>query len=78
MAEVKIEIADRFTEIIGEELKKSSTKSLLRSAVEEKLKVLFLFKAVDDILKKSKLTDEDFSELVDEYRDNLAKRYGIS
>ena len=78
MAELKIEIPDRFNEIIGDELKKSSTKSLLREAVEDKLNVLLLFKAVDDILKKSKLSDDKFSELVEEYRDNLAKRYGIS
>ena len=76
--ELKVEIPDRFNEIIGDELKNPSIKSLLRGAVEDKLKVLLLFKAVDDILRKSKLSDENFSELVEEYRDNLAKRYGIS
>ena len=69
---------DRFNEIIGDELEKPATKSLLRNAVEEKLKVLLLFKVVDDILKKSKLSDNDFSELLEEYRDNLAKKYGLS
>ena len=78
MAELKVEIPERFSDIIGDELKKSSTKALLREAVEEKLKILLLFKAVDGILKKSKLSDDKFSELVEEYRDNLAKRYGIS
>ena len=77
MAELKVEIAERFNELIGDELKNPSTKALLREAVEDKLKVLLLFKAVDNILKKSKLSDESFSELVEEYRDNLAKRYGI-
>jgi len=78
MAELKIEIPKGFNEIIGDELGKPATKVLLRGAVEEKLKVLLLFKVVDDILKKSKLTDKDFSKLVEEYRGNLAKRYGIS
>ncbi|MBS3114264.1 hypothetical protein J4448_04120 [Candidatus Woesearchaeota archaeon] len=78
MVELKVEIPERFTKIIGDELKKSSTKALLREAVEEKLKVLLLFKAVDGILKKSKLSDDNFSKLVEEYRGNLAKRYGIS
>ena len=78
MAELKIEIPERFNKIIGDELKKPATKALLREAVEDKLKVLLLFKAVDDVLKKSKLSDDNFSELVEEYRDNLAKRYGIS
>ena len=78
MAELKVKIPERFNELIGDELKKPSTKALLREAVEDKLKVLLLFKAVDDILKKSKLSDANLSELVEEYRDNLAKRYGIS
>jgi len=78
MAELKVEIPERFIEMIGDELKKSDTKVLLRNAVEEKLKLLLLFKAVNDILKDSKLSDNDFSKLVEEYRDNLAKRYGIS
>ena len=78
MVELKVEIPERFTKIIGDELKKSSTKALLREAVEEKLKVLLLFKAGDGILKKSKLSDDNFSKLVEDYRGNLAKRYGIS
>ena len=78
MAELKLKIPERFNEIIGDELEKPATKVLLRGAVEEKLKVLLLFKVVDDILKKSKLSDNNFSKLVEEYRDNLAKRYGIS
>lgn len=78
MAELRVEISESFKEIIGDELKKPATKSLLRGAVEEKLKILLLFKAVDGILKKSKLSDKDFSGLVEEYRNNLAKRYGIS
>ena len=77
MVELKVKISERFNDIIGDELDKPATKSLLRSAVEEKLKVLLLFKAVDGILKKSKLSDDNFSELVEEYRDNLAKRYGL-
>ena len=77
MVELKVMIPERFSDIIGDELDKPATKSLLRSAVEEKLRVLLLFKAVDDILKKSKLSDGNLSKLVEEYRDNLAKRYGI-
>ena len=78
MAELKVEIPERFNELIGDELNKPSTKALLKEAVEDKLKMLLLFKTVDNILKKSKLSDENFSKLVEEYRDNLAKKYGIS
>lgn len=78
MAELKVEIPERFIEMIGDELKSSDAKVLLRSAVEEKLKVLLLFKVVNDILKDSKLSNDDFSKLVEEYRDNLAKRYDLS
>lgn len=77
MAELKVEIPESFFEMIGDELKKPDTKVLLRGAIEEKLKLLLLFKVVNDILKDSKLSEDDFSELVEEYRDNLAKRYGI-
>ncbi len=78
MVKLTIEIPERFNEIIGEELKEPNTKSLLRGAIEDKLRVLLLFKVTDDLLKKSKLSDDDFSKLVEEYRGNLAKRYSIS
>lgn len=78
MVELKIEIPEGLNKIIGDELGKPTTKALLRGAVEEKLKVLLLFKVVNDILKKSKLSDENLSKLIEEYRGNLAKRYGIS
>ncbi|MBI2108301.1 hypothetical protein HYU10_04765 [Candidatus Woesearchaeota archaeon] len=78
MGKLTVEIPERFNEIIGDELEKPATKALLRGAVEDKLKVLLLFKAVDSVLAKSKLSDDDFSKLVKEYRDNLAKRYGIT
>ena len=77
MAELKVEIPERFIEMIGDELKSSDTKALLRSAVEDKLKVLLLFRVVDDILKKSKLTDEKAAELAEELKENVAKRHGL-
>ena len=75
MVELKVEIPERFNKLIGKELEKPATKALLREAVEDKLKVLLLFKVVDGILKKSKLSDGNLSKLVEEYRSNLAKRY---
>jgi len=78
MTEFTVKIPDRFKEIMGEELKKPATKVLLSNAVEEKLKMLLLFKVADGILNKSKLSDNDFSKLVEEFRDNLAKKYEIS
>jgi len=77
MAELKIEIPKGF-EVIKDELENPDTKSILKSAVEEKLKVLLLFKIVDDALKKSKLSEDNFSQLVEEYRENLSKRYNLS
>jgi len=77
MAELRVEIPERFNEIIGDELENPATKSLLRSAIEEKLKILLLFKVVDDILKKSKLSDEKAAELADELKERVAKRHGL-
>lgn len=77
MCEIVVEIPDALKQITDEYLEEADTKLLLREAVEEKLKLLLLFKVVDKILKKSKLTDEKFNELVEEYRERLAKRYGV-
>ncbi len=77
MCEIVVEIPDALKQITDEYLEEADTKLLLREAVEEKLKLLLLFKVVDKILKKSKLTDEKFNELVEEYRERLAKSYGV-
>lgn len=77
MPELKVEIPAGLFKIAGEELEKSETKVLLREAVEEKLRVLLLFKVVDNILKKSKLTDEQAKELVEELEERVAKRHGL-
>ena len=77
MAEVVVNISDGLSRVVGSELNRPETKILLREAVEQKLKLLLLFKTVDDILKKSKLTDEGLEELVEEYRENLANRYEV-
>ncbi|RZN15083.1 MAG: hypothetical protein EF812_03550 [Methanosarcinales archaeon] len=75
--ELKVEIPAGLFKIAGEELEKSETKVLLREAVEEKLRVLLLFKVVDNILKKSKLTDEQAKELAEELEEKVAKRHGL-
>ncbi len=77
MGEVKFEIPEGLFKMAAEELKKSETKVLLREAVEEKLRVLLLFKVVDNILKKSKLTDEQAKELAKELEERVAKRHGL-
>jgi cellobiose-specific phosphotransferase system component IIA len=77
MAEVVVRVPEGLTKAISGELEKPETKILLREAVEEKLRVLLLFKVVDDILKKSKLTDEKFKEIVEEYKGRIAKRHGL-
>jgi polyhydroxyalkanoate synthesis regulator phasin len=77
MGEVKIEIPAGLFKMAAEELEKSETKVLLREAVEEKLRVLLLFKVVDNILKKSKLTDEQAKELAEELEERVAKRHGL-
>jgi len=77
MAEVVVNISDGLSRVVGSELARPGTKVLLREAVEQKLKLLLLFKTVDDILKKSKLTDEGLEELVEEYRENLADKYEV-
>jgi len=78
MPELKVEIPAGLYEIAGEELEMPETKTLLREAVGEKLRVLLLFKAVDNILKKSKLTDEQAKELTEELRGRVAKQYGLA
>jgi len=77
MAEIKVEIPVGLFKITREELEKSETKVLLREAVEEKLRVLLLFKVVDNILKKSKLADEQAKELAEELEERVAKRHGL-
>lgn len=77
MAEVVVNISDGLSRVVGSELDLPGTNVLLREAVEQKLKILLLFKTVDDILKKSKLTDEGLEKLVEEYRENLANKYGV-
>ena len=77
MADVVVNISEGLNRVVGSELNRPETKVLLREAVEEKLKLLLLFKVTDDILKKSKLTDEGFEELVKEYKENIARRYGV-
>ena len=77
MAELKLEISDGINKMLGNELKKAETKLLLESAVEDRLKLLVLFKIVDKILSKSKLSEDKFSGLVNEFRGRLAKRYGV-
>jgi len=77
MAELKVEIPAGLFKIAREELEKSETKVLFREAVEEKLRVLLLFKVVDNILEKSKLTDEQAKELAEELEERVAKRHGL-
>ena len=77
MADVVVNISEGLNRVVGSELNRPETKVLLREAVEEKLKLLLLFKVTDDILKKSNLTDEGFEELVKEYRERIARRYGV-
>ncbi len=77
MAELTVEIPEGLLSMAGEELKRPETKVLFREAVEEKIRVLLLFKVVDNILKKSKLTDEQAVELAEELRGRVAKRHGI-
>jgi len=77
MAELMIEIPDGLNEVLGSELECPETKVMFREAVEEKIRVLLLFKVVDDILKKSKLTGEQAKELADEVNEAVAIRHGL-
>lgn len=77
MAELKVEVSEGLLKIVGEELKKPETNVLFREAIEEKLRVLLLFKVTDNILKKSKLTDEHARELAEELKERVAKRHGL-
>ena len=62
MSELRVKIPKRFDEIMKDELEKPATKLLLSNAVEDKLNVLLLFKVVDDILKGSKLSKNNFDK----------------
>ncbi len=77
MSEVVVKIPAGLYKIVGDELKAPQTKALLREAVEEKLKLLVLFREVDRILSKSKLSDEQADELAEELRERVAKRHGL-
>lgn len=77
MSEVVVNIPAGLYKIAGDELKAPQTKALFSEAVEEKLKMLLLFKAVDRILSKSKLSDKHAEELAEELRERVAKRHGL-
>ena len=78
MSELTFKIPDGLDKIVGDMLNRPETKAYLNAGIEERLKTLILFEVVNKILSKSELTDERFDELVDEYRDRLAARYGVA
>jgi hypothetical protein len=77
MVELKLKVPDGLDKIIGELLEKPDTKAFLNAGIEERLKTLILFEVVDKTLTKSKLTDDKFDELVEEFRTALAKKYEV-
>ena len=77
MAEIVVEIPDGLKSVLGGEFERPETRVLFREAVEEKIRVLLLFKVVDSILKESKLTDEQAGELTEELREGVARRHGL-
>jgi hypothetical protein len=72
MTEYVIDIPPELYGLAAEELKKAQTKKLLQEAVEQKIKTLILFGAVDKILKKSALSDEKAAELAEELNRRVA------
>ena len=77
MTEYVIDIPPELYGLAAEELKKAQTKKLLQEAVEQKIKTLLLFGAVDNILKKSALSDEKAAELAEELNLRVARRHNI-
>ena len=77
MSQAVLKIPEGLDKIVGKDIESRETREFLAEGLEQRLKLLILFRAVDDILKKSKLADAGFDKLVEEYREGLAKRYGV-
>jgi len=77
MTELIVDIPPGLYKAAGEELNNPRIKALLGEAVEQKIRVLLLFKAVDEILSKSGLSDVKADELAEELRSRVAERHGI-
>ena len=76
MAELKVEIPDEL-EVLARELGRKELSEIVSRALKDKSTEVLLFKYADEILKKSRLTDEIALRLGDELKRAVAKRHGM-
>jgi hypothetical protein len=77
MGEVVVDVRPGLYKKACKTLEDPRTKALLQDAVEQKLKALLLFQAVDDMLSKSSLNAKQAVELSEEVRARVARRHGL-
>jgi len=77
MTDYVIDIPPELYGLAAEELKDKRTRRLLQDAVEQKIKTILLFNAVDKMLAKSTLGEGSANELSEELKGRMAKRHGI-
>ena len=76
MAELRIEIPDDL-EVVANGMGKRELSEMVSKALKDKSTISLLFKYADELLKKSKMTDELAMKLGDELKERVAKRYGL-
>ncbi len=76
MAELNVEIPKQLEPAV-KVLDKDELKRIVSKALREQLSEVLQFKLADEILKKSKLTDELALKFGDELKGRVAKRHGL-
>lgn len=76
MTELRVEIPDEL-EILAKEIGKKELGEIVSKALKDKSTEALLFKYADEILKKSKMTDELALKLGNELKERVAKRHGL-
>ena len=76
MAELKIEIP-KDLEVLAKEMDKKELNEIVSKALKDKSTETLLFKYADEILRKSKMTEELALKLGDELKERVAKRHGL-
>lgn len=76
MAELKVEIPDEL-EVLVRGMNKEELSQIVSKALKDKSSEALLFKYADEILKKSKMTDELALKLGNELKERVAKRHGL-
>ena len=76
MTELIIEVPKEL-EVLARGMDKKELNEIVSKALKDKSTETLLFKYADEILKKSKMTEELALKLGDELKERVAKRHGL-